>query len=97
MEVITIEKQAYEKLLNKIKSVASRIDTLCERHNDKSLKIWIDSQEVCQILSISKRQLQTYRDNGTVAYAKIEHRIFYRPQDIQRLIDKHTINSLCQK
>jgi hypothetical protein len=32
---------------------------------------WLDHQDVCLKLKISKRTLQTLRDNGTLAYTKI--------------------------
>jgi len=58
---------------------------------DKGLKKWLDNQDVCLILNISKRTLQTYRDNGTVAYCQINHKIYYKPDDIELLTRKSTI------
>lgn len=55
MEGIILEKQTYERLLLKIKAISSRIEVLDELYRDKSLKPWLDTQEVCRILSISKR------------------------------------------
>ena len=43
-------------------------------------------QEVCQQLRISPRTLQTLRDNGTLAYSQIGHKIFYKPEDVQRIV-----------
>ena len=38
---------------------------------------WLDHQDVCLKLKISKRTLQTLRDNGTLAYTKIGNRTYY--------------------
>ena len=35
---------------------------------------WLDHQDVCMKLKISKRTLQTLRNNGTLAYTKIGNR-----------------------
>ena len=46
----------------------------------------MDNQEVCQQLNISPRTLQTLRDNGTLAYSQINHKVFYRPEDVLRIV-----------
>lgn len=97
MEIVILEKQVYEDLLHKIEFIASRLELLHSRNNDKSLKPWLDSQEVCDIIRVSKRQLQTYRENGKLGFSQIGHKIYYRPLDIQKFIDQHTNNTLCQK
>jgi len=56
------------------------------RGADKRLGEWLDNQDVCQILNISPRTLQTLRQNGTLAYSQIEHKIYYKPEDIERII-----------
>ena len=56
------------------------------RGTDKRLGEWLDNQDVCQILNISPRTLQTLRQNGTLAYSQIEHKISYKPEDIERII-----------
>ena len=52
----------------------------------QSLNRWMDNQEVCQQLNISPRTLQTLRDNGTLAYSQINHKVFYRPEDVLRIV-----------
>ena len=47
---------------------------------------WMDNQEVCEQLRISPRTLQTLRDNGTLAYSQIGHKIFYKPEDVQSIV-----------
>ena len=46
---------------------------------------WLDHQDVCLKLKISKRTLQTLRDNGTLAYTKIGNRTYYLPEDVERI------------
>ena len=47
---------------------------------------WMDNQDVCQALKISPRTLQTLRDSGKLPHSKINNRIYYRPEDVERLI-----------
>lgn len=32
------------------------------------------------------RTLQTLRENGTLAYSRISHKVYYRPEDIQKIL-----------
>ncbi len=56
------------------------------RGTDKRHGEWLDNQDVCQILNISPRTLQTLRQNGTLAYSQIEHKVYYKPEDVERII-----------
>ncbi len=61
----------------------SEIDTMLEK---SILEDWIDNQDVMQLLHISPRTLQTLRTNGTLAFSRIGNKLYYRRQDIQRLL-----------
>lgn len=88
MEVINIESGAFEAMMNRFEAFTQKVENLCGDHQDKSLNRWLDNQDVCRILNISYRTLQTYRDNGTLAYTQINHKIFYKPEDVEAVINK---------
>ncbi|MDH6306015.1 carbamoylphosphate synthase small subunit [Parabacteroides sp. PF5-5] len=86
MEIVNISAETFEKMLSKFEDFASRMEYLLRLHGDRDLKEWLDNQEVCQLLNISKRTLQTLRDNGTLAYTQISHKMYYKPEDVERII-----------
>jgi len=86
MKIINIEESVFEQMMECFESFTRKVDKLCSRKNEKNLQKWLDNQDVCQILNISKRTLQNYRDNGTLAYTQIGHKIYYKPEDIQQII-----------
>ena len=86
MEVISIERSTYEELLTSFNSFVLQMKAMAGRGTDKRLGEWLDNQDVCQILNISPRTLQTLRQNGTLAYSQIEHKIYYKPEDVERII-----------
>ncbi len=86
MEVITIEKKTFEEMTVKFDEFVKRIERICSRYSNKSMGEWLDNQDVCRILNISPRTLQTLRDNGTLAYSRINHKIYYKPQDVRRVL-----------
>jgi DNA-binding transcriptional MerR regulator len=42
---------------------------------------------VCEKLGISKRTLQTYRDRGLLPYSQINHKIYYRTEDVEAFVE----------
>ena len=67
-------------------SFVLQMKAMAGRGTDKRLGEWLDNQDVCQILNISPRTLQTLRQNGTLAYSQIEHKTYYKPEDVERII-----------
>ena len=87
MEIVNIEARTFEAMMNQYEALARKMDLL-KSEQEKGLKKWLDNQDVCLILNISKRTLQTYRDNGTLPYSQINHKIYYKPNDIELVTRK---------
>ena len=85
MEIVNIEARTFEAMLTRFEALEKKMNSL-HAEQDRSLKKWLDNQVVCLILNISKRTLQTYRDNGTLPYSQINHKIFYKSDDIEQVM-----------
>jgi hypothetical protein len=85
MEIINIEAKTFESMLSKFESFATRMEHLCRLYGDKESE-WLDNQDVCVLLNISPRTLQTLRDNGALAYSQINHKTYYKPQDVEKAL-----------
>ena len=83
MEVVVIEKATFERMLSGFEFFAEKVERLCREHEDLGEREWLDSDDVCRLLCISPRTLQTMRENGTLAYTKINHKVYYRPEDVK--------------
>ena len=96
MEVISIERSTYEELLTSFNSFVIKMKEMASRGNDKGFFAskankfergdWLDNQDVCQMLNISPRALQTLRDNGTLAYSQINRKVYYKPEDVEGIL-----------
>ena len=86
MEVIIIERQVFDALVLRVKTIEEKAELLCCRSDDLGLKRWLDNQEVCEILKISQRTLQASRNNGVLPFSCIKHKMFYKPDDVERLL-----------
>lgn len=76
MEVVIISKEKYEEMVGKLNLLSDRVNEIIGMRERGKLSRWMDNQDVCQQLRISPRTLQTLRDNGTLAYSQIGHKIF---------------------
>ena len=86
MEIISIERSTYEELLTSFNSFVTKMKEMASRGNDKGLDDWLDNQDMCQMLNISPRTLLTLRDNGTLAYSQINRKVYYKPEDVERIL-----------
>ena len=85
MEVVTIEKRTFLYICERFTEFAKRIESLCSTHIQK-VENWLDSQEVCLLLRISKRTLQRYRNNGVLKFYSIYHKTYYKESDLHEFI-----------
>jgi len=61
------------------------------RDDETELEDWIDAQIVMQTLHISPRTLQTLRSNGTLPFSRIGNKIYYRRQDVKKILTDNYI------
>ena len=87
MELVCIDKQTFEELRIRFCKFEERMTHICRPVEDLGLKNWLDNQEVCDVLRINKKTLQAYRAKGILPFSRIKNKLFYKPEDIQRLLD----------
>lgn len=91
MEYVAIEKTEYEQLLGSIKKAAMEIRAIAEECSINSE--WIENGELAEMLGLSKRQLQGYRERGVLGFSTIGRKIYYRRDEVEKLIKNNTIKS----
>lgn len=86
MEVVIIEKKTFETLLSGVGTLTEKVNALCRQCSDKQTNKWLDGEEVCRLLRISPRTLQTLRDNRIIGFSQINRKFYYKPEEVQRLL-----------
>ena len=84
MQIITIESQAFQEIKSKLESIYEKLTT--QRGKAPLKETWFDNQEVCQLLHISTRTLQHYRDDDLLPYSQIGAKIYYKASDIDNFL-----------
>ncbi|CAM1346923.1 helix-turn-helix domain-containing protein [Tenacibaculum insulae] len=85
MEAIILSAQQYKELVNRLDVLNKRLEEKQKSPNDT----FLDNQEFIQLMNISKRTCQFWRDEGKIAFSQIGSKIYYRMSDVQKLLDKN--------
>ncbi len=96
MEVIAIPKSVLKELTKELDELLQLTTNASEVYiaifNEER---WLDNQEVCLMLGITKRTLQSYKDKGLLPYSKLNRKNYYKFSDVERLLvpaEAHTTN-----
>jgi len=89
MDVITIESAAYAKIVRRIDDIEQKILDIVKKAQNPLSERWLDNQQLCQVLNISKRLLQSYRDEKQIPFSQINHKIYYKASDVEKFLTKN--------
>ncbi len=89
MNVITLEEEAFYRLLNEV------IAEVKKQYGEQALSKWIDGAEAMALLKItSKTTLQKLRDEGQIRYSQpMTKVILYDRDSIMAYIEKNAKNT----
>ena len=85
MEAIILSTQQYKDLVNRLDDLNKQL----EEKQKKPQDTFLDNQEFLQLMNISKRTAQTWRDEGVISLSQIGSKIYYRMSDVQKLLDNN--------
>ncbi len=85
MEIVTIESKAFQELVNKLDNIHAKLNAKDKQPKEQ----WLDNQELMQLLKISKRTAQHYRDSGLISFSQVGNKIYYRLADVEELLKSH--------
>ncbi len=86
MEIVVIEKKAFEAILAEARSLTRQVEVLSRKCQDKRMQKWLTSEDVCELLKISQRSLQTLRSRHKIGYAQMGRKFYYRPEEVELVI-----------
>ena len=81
----TITSREYQDLLTRLDEISKKLSTKEKTPN----AVWLDNQEFMQLLKVSRRTAQNYRDSNMIAFSIIGNKIYYKLSDIEDLLNRH--------
>jgi hypothetical protein len=91
MEIVAIEGRTFEQMKQRFDDFAKQVKSFCGSGQNK--EAWLTNKDVCGLLQISSRTLQSYRDNGTLPYSQIGRKCYYKVSDVEELINQSKTES----
>lgn len=85
MEVFILSKAQFSEL-------TSRLDALQNQLNSQqptSKKSFMDNEEFLELMGISKRTAQSWRDEGKISFSQVGNKIYYKMSDVDKLLAEH--------
>ena len=87
MDVTVLDIQILTALHREVKEVSNLIAEITSPYKAlQQTTKWLDGQEACQLLNISKRTLQTYRTKGILGATQINRKNYFKLTDVELLM-----------
>lgn len=81
MKWMTIEH--YQDIVERL----NKMENILREKQKKNDLIFLDNQEFIQVMNISKRLAQRWRDSGLISYSMVGNKIYYSIKDIHQMLD----------
>ncbi|MBF0650812.1 helix-turn-helix domain-containing protein [Dysgonomonas sp. GY75] len=85
-------KEYLEKIINlltaRFDAIEKKIDRLSRVKDVTEGDLLLDNQDVCQLLNITFRTLQRYKQHKILPYCKVRGKSYYRKSDVLAMLNK---------
>lgn len=93
MEAVILTKDQYQQLIAKLDEIVTRLNTKTDPKKDT----FLDNQEFLQLMKISKRTAQTWRDEGRISFSQVGNKIYYKLSDVEKLLQEYYNKAFAKK
>ena len=91
--IITRDSSEFKELRRNIIRAIQAVDILIDTPAIGN-EVYLTSEEVCDLFSLSKRSLQNYRDNRQIPYTSIGGKILYPQSALHKLLESHYVRAI---
>lgn len=93
MEVIAIQKSALDGMKDDLKELLELTESAVQKYSPIfKQEQWLDNQEVCLMMNITKRTLQTYKSKGLLPYSRLNRKNYFKLSDVRALLEAEQTN-----
>ena len=93
MEVFILSKAQFAELTSRLDSLQNQLST----QTNASKKSFMDNEEFIQLMGISKRTAQGWRDEGKISFSQVGSKIYYKLSDVEKTMQEHYNKSFAKK
>ncbi|WP_313032039.1 helix-turn-helix domain-containing protein [Soonwooa sp.] len=93
MEAIILSKDQFEELISKINDIANKVNT----KSGIVQETYLDNKQFMEMLKISPRTAQTWRDEGKISFSQVGSKIYYKLSDVEKCMEIYYNKSFAKK
>ncbi len=95
--MIIMEKSDFDRLVGRIEEIAEHIRKSENKKLSGNKERWISNREAMDILGVSSRTLQRYRNSGRIPYFIIGKKCRYRRSDVEQALETCMVSGAEEK
>jgi len=84
MEAIILSKEQFLEINNRLDEISNHLSTKTTNSEQ-----FIDNTDFLQLMKISKRTAQNWRDEGKIGFSQVGGKIYYQYADIEEFLKQH--------
>ena len=84
-KIVCVGERTWIKLLARLEELSTLAGEVRQKFDPQV------SQDVCLLLNVTKRTLQTYRNKKLLPYTSVGGKFFYRESDVAEYLESKTI------
>ncbi|MCX6258002.1 MAG: helix-turn-helix domain-containing protein [Bacteroidia bacterium] len=94
-QLMNVPVEVFNELVSKLENIVRQLEkpVLLNPMSEH----WIDIPDTCKLLKISKRTLQSYRDNGILSFSRIGGKIYFKVADLEEHLKNNYVRAFSSK
>lgn len=85
MEAIILSKDQFDQLIAKSDDINDRL----QNSNPKRTETYLNNKQFMEMLDVSLRTAQTWRDEGKITFSQVGNKIYYKLSDVEKFIQTY--------
>lgn len=85
MEAIILSKDQFEQLIAKIDDINNKLANTTAKRTES----YLNNKQFMELLGVSLRTAQTWRDEGKISFSQVGNKIYYKMSDVEKFIQDY--------
>lgn len=99
MNLLAIPEERINHFESSLNQINSKIESILqERSQVNQLSLdsskWISKQEAAKRLNVCGKTIDSYMKKGILPYSQFKSKLYIKPSDIDRILEKHYVNKI---
>lgn len=87
MTKIEFDLPVLSEIFQRLGNIDEKLESI--RNGKPPKEVWLTTKEAAQVLKVSTRTVQTYRDQGVLPFSQFGREVRYRLEDLQQFLISH--------